>query len=201
MKRLIKGILILMGFLVLAACGGSNENNSLAEARDSVIPWRQAYKDALRNYYENIQTPEEWLDWSFFLHDIDLDEVPELFIVYIAAGIWSKAVYSFRDGEITPILGDFFAYFGIFAPLEGPGIIIQAYGLTRLMVLEDDELVVKTAFRRPFLPGDERRWFINEIEVSEAEFYEAYNAIMPPDDGAANIWPDVIDFTYGTMPF
>ena len=159
-------------------------------------PWQVAYAEILRYYYANVPPPDEWFHWEFFLHDVNRDGTPELFIVYIAAGIWSESTYTFMDGEAKPIAGDFFAYFGIYPPLDRPGIITQAYNRTTLMVLDGDELVVELALRAPFAYLGGEGWYINDIEVTEDEFAAVYNSIMPARDGGwenrVNIWPDPI---------
>ena len=159
-------------------------------------PWQYAYAEILRNYYKNVPPPDEWLNWAFFLRDIDGDGIPELFIVYIASGVWSEAIYTFVDGNIVPIEGSFFAYYGIYPTVDRPGLIIQAYGRTELMILEDGKFVTELTLRQPFLPGDYERWYINDFEVGEGEFFEVYNGLIPDWDGnwenSRNIWPDAI---------
>ena len=124
----------------------------------------------------------EWLDegwnWSFFLHDMTGYGTPALFIVYIVAGIWSESIYHFADGEIIPIEGSFFAYWGIIPPTNRPGIIIQAYGLYDLMELGPDGLFVALSMRSPFMCDDEH-WYINDVNVSEDEFTEVFRDVVP----------------------
>ncbi|MCL1986388.1 MAG: hypothetical protein FWG64_00225 [Firmicutes bacterium] len=80
--------------------------------------------------------PAEEFHWSFFLYDIDLDGVPELFIVCIITGIGSESIYTFTNGEITPIMGEFFAYWDIFPMVNDlHGIITQYYGRTAMLTL------------------------------------------------------------------
>ena len=160
-------------------------------------PWQEAYTEILWNYYANVPPMEYYVLRYFFLHDIDGDGIPELFIVYIQAGIWSQAIYTFTDGRIIQIEGNFFAYYGIYPPINRSGLIIQAYGSTDLMILEDGGLVVELALRQPTLWDHEERWYINDIEVSRDEFTEMYNSIKPLWDGdsgnGVNIRPDRIN--------
>ena len=159
-----------------------------------ISPWQIAYADILRHYYADVEPPEEWIHWSFFLHDIDGDGVPELFIVYIQAGIWAESIYTFLDGEIVPIEGNFFAYYGIYAMEDRAGIIIQAYTQTDIMVLDGSELVTQTAFRSPFMLLDDYEiWHINGSEVTEDEFNEMYDALIPVGESRVNIWPYTIN--------
>ena len=144
------------------------------------LAWQEAYAEVLRYYYTNVPMPEwlEYQNWSFFLHDMVGHGTPTLFIVYFGAGIWSESIYHFVDGEIIPIEGSFFAYWGIVPPVNRPGIIIQAYGLYDLIELGLDELSIALSMRRPFMCDDEG-WYINGVNVSEDEFTEAFRDVMP----------------------
>ena len=193
-KNMEKKLLILLTVLVivfmLAGCGNADTPTNYAEAppvdttspeisTDVVTAWQEAYAEILRYYYENMPLPDEWLDWHFFLHDVDMDGIPELFIVYLAAGIWSESIYTFADEELMPIEGNFFAYWDIFSPINRVGIIIQAYGRYDLMALDSGKLVAEFVFRQPFFPTDEQIWHINDTEVTEGEFTEMFSSIMP----------------------
>jgi len=155
--------------------------------------WQKAYAELLWHYSAAIPPPEDHIQWKFILYDVDRNGIPELIIVYIAAGIWSEAIYSFAYGSTIRLEGDFFAYYGIYPPINRPGILIQAYGRTDLMVLDEGKLVTELALSRPFIYGDAERWYINEVEVTEEEFSEMYNSIMPVWDDdfnhRLNIWP------------
>jgi len=157
-----------------------------------VMPWQEIYAEILRNYHAAVPPPDEWHRWGLFLHDVDLDGVPEIFITYMNAGIWSTAIYTFADGELIAIEGSFFAYYGIYPPRNRPGIIIQAYGITDLMVLDEGKLVTELALRQPFMYGDEEHWYINGARVTKDEFDELFNSIMP-EQSEANIWPSAVN--------
>ena len=171
--------------------------NIIFEDGTQTASWQEAYAEILWDYYTAVPPPDEWDRWGFFLHDLDHDGVPEIFLVYIAAGIWSTAIYTYADGEILPIEGNFFSYYGIYPPMGKPGIIIQAYGATDLMVLDEGKLVVELALRRPFMHGDAERWYINDTQVTEEEFTQMYDNIMPVWDSnwynRVNIWPTNIN--------
>ncbi|MCL1997637.1 MAG: hypothetical protein FWG65_02610 [Turicibacter sp.] len=154
--------------------------------------WQLAYADILRHYQANVPTPAEEISWSFFLHNLDLGGVPELFIVYVATGIWSESIYSFVNGEITPIEGDFFAYLEIFPISENNlhGIITQTYGRTAILALQDGELVTQTILERPFMYQDELIWRLNGVEISENKFSIIMSEIVP--QGTERIFPHEI---------
>lgn len=189
----MKKISLLLLCLFLAT-GAFTSCNNLALENEAEYLWQEAFAEILRHYHTNVPPPEDWLNWHFFLHDVDKDGIPELFIVYLAAGIWSTAIYAFADGAITPIEGSFFAYWGIYPPTSRPGIIIQAYGLTDLMVVDDGKLTVELALSQPFFDTDEQLWHINGVEVTQEEFAETFNSLMPEgmSEGGANIFPTVI---------
>ncbi|MDR2166877.1 MAG: hypothetical protein LBE35_03375 [Clostridiales bacterium] len=173
----MKRLFILFALLLFAACATRNEAD-----------WRAAYDEVLGRYS----------GLEFFLHDMDDDGVPELFIVQIAAGIWSKAIYSFAEGEIIPIEGEFFAYFGIFAPVSEAGLLIQAYGQTTLKALENNRLITRMTLNQPFLPNDSPNYYIDQTPVTPAEFAQIYNNLVPQGNrGEINIRPEPV----GEFPF
>ena len=210
MKKLLILLTVIVIVLVLAGCGNTDAPTNYAEvpsvettpleiSSDVVTAWQEAYAEILHYYYVNVPLPDEWLDWHFFLHDVDKDGTPELFIVYLAAGIWSESIYTFADGTLMPIEGSFFAYWGIWPPINRDGIVINAYGLYDLMVTHNGELVTEFAFRQPFFPTDEQRWYINDAKVTHDEFTEMFKSIMPVwvwDGGyigeRTNIFPHII---------
>ena len=162
------------------------DENSFLYCADNSIPastytWQEAYAEILRYYCANVPMPE-WLDegwnWSFFLHDMTGEGIPTLFIGYIAAGIWCESIYHAANGEVIPIDGSFFAYWGIIPPANRPGIIIQAYGHYTFLELGLGELSVELSMRRPFMDDDEG-WYINDVNVSEDEFTEAFRDVVP----------------------
>ena len=195
MKKYLSLLTALVIVFILAGCGNNNTPANYIEvppvettpseiSADVVSSWQEVYAEILRYYYANVPLSDAWFDWHFFLHDVDKDGTPELFIVYLAAGIWSESIYRFSDGEIIPIKGDFFAYWGIFQPIDRNGIVVQAYGKYNIMVINNDELVSELAFRRPFLP-DEQHWYINDVEVTEHEFAELFRSVV----SVTNIFP------------
>jgi len=173
----------------LPPCGLEDERAEITPLE----PWQEAYAELLLHYSAVTAPMEDWVHWHFILHDVDIDGIPELMIVYISAGIWLESIYTFADGNIVQLEGDFFAYWGIYPPIDRPGIIIQTYGWTTLYVIADGALVAELILINPFHYDDAERWYINDIEVTEEEFAEMYNSIMPAWDGDldnwGNIWP------------
>jgi predicted small lipoprotein YifL len=205
MKKLLILLIVLVIVFALAGCGNAytpinySETPPIETTADAAAWQQEAFAEILLYYYANVPLPDEWLDWHFFLHDTDKDGIPELFIVYLAAGIWSESIYTFTDGVLMPICGSFFAYWGIWPPINRYGIVINAYGRYDLMVTHNGELVTELAFMQPFFPTDEQRWHINGAEVPHDEFTEMFRSIMPVWvwDGSyigerTNIFPHII---------
>ena len=165
--------------------------------------WQEAYAVLLKWYMTYAPPIEEGLiRRSFILHDIDLDGVPELIITYIQAGIWVDSVYTFRGGNLIPIEGNFFAYFGVYTPLNNqPGIIIEAYGDVCLMVLDGYNLVCNICLSRPFFPPDWYgaivNWYINGEVVTEEEHESMLYSLISYDweEERQNYWLWPYDLT------
>ena len=158
--------------------------------------WQKAYATLLRNYA--LKPPSHGFDYlsrSFILHDINQDGIPELIITYAAAGIWGESIYTFIDGDVVPLefRDSFFAYNDIIAPRDNQaGIVIAAYGLVRLMQIDETGIFAEISLQSPFLPFDDDKWFINDREVSEEEHDAMLNIIIddwPQWSDSSRLWP------------
>jgi len=163
---------------VIIGSGGISDFSSVyAEHTESTHEWKEVYAKLLREYAE---LPLGYLAGrTFILHDINHDGTPELFIVNVQAGIFPESIYTFLEGQLIQIEGDFFAYFDITVPFDRPGLITQAYGKTTLLELHGNTLVAVEKMERPFFPDDEQRWIINGNDVTEREYIYLYSSIMP----------------------
>jgi len=192
--------MITLIFAVLLAACSNTVATGYAQEPGNETPqaetWQEAYTTLLKWYMAYAPPIEDGLiHRSFILHDVDLDGIPELIVTYIAAGIWVESISTFRDGRLTPIEGSFFAYFGVYSPLNNQsGIVIQAYGNVCLMVIDGYSLTCDICLRRPFLPQDlyEATWYINGEIVTEEEHDKLLNTLIAYDwDGQMQhrLWP------------
>jgi len=180
------------------------KDESMPTVQESIISenviatesWQNAYATLLRSYA--ILPPphnERSLSRSFILYDINKDAIPELIITYIAAGIWGESIYTFVNGEVVPLefRDGFFAYYCVYAPqYDHAGIIIVAYGLVTLMQIDETGMFAELRLQSPFMPYDDRRWYINDIEVTEGEHDAMLKSIIPywPQmNDARRLWP------------
>jgi len=160
--------------------------------------WQEAYAKLLRWYMVYAPPIDDGLiRRSFILHDLDLDGIPELIVTYIAAGIWTQSINTFRDSRTVQLEGSFFAYFSVYVPLnDKPGIVIQAYGHTCLMVVDEYSLVCSICLDRPFFPADwygaTVNWYINGEVVTEEEHDSIFHSLVAYDHeerGRRRLWP------------
>jgi len=179
------------------------------------LSWQIAYA-ALLLEYQDKPSPVEWLDSVyrlFLLYDIDKDGIPELLIFYMATGFNSESVYTYRDGEVVPIEGGFFIYYArAYAnPNGAPGIVlantlrhpaVPDAVYYELVVIDADRLVTETILTQAWedwyqwwdgqeIPR-ESGWFINDRQVTEAEFEAAYHNIFHGWDENHSLWPHMI---------
>jgi hypothetical protein len=205
-KKTMAKLLSIMFAILLTACfsisrksesSRTNETSlittEITESHESVnlldletMGWKEAYKALLLNYSV---TPHrlEWVERRFFLYDINRDGVPELFIIYNAAGTNCEAVYTFSNGEVRELEGDFRGYHGFFTPLnKQPGIINLNYGDIMLLMVDDEyNLFTEIHLHNPFFKGVEFSgdgdYIINGKKVTEEEYNRVFDSIFSND--------------------
>ena len=174
--------------------------------------WQLLYAALLREYMEK-PSPIEYLDTvsrHFFLHDIDKDGIPELFIFISQAGFGVEAIYTYRDGELIHIEGGFFIYYArAYVPPEGrPGIIlantmrhpaVPEAVFYWLMVIEGERLVSEVSLTRAYEDWiqwwggretpRESGWFIDDRQVTEEEFNSVYDSVFRGWDEGEELFP------------
>ena len=114
MKRCLfaKIVAPLVPLLALAGCG-ANDYYVDYEAEDYAdyqaegyngqsISWQEAYADLLRSYHgwRGTDCGNFYGSCSFFLYDMDMSGIPELFVANINDAAF---VYAFRDGEVIAL--------------------------------------------------------------------------------------------------
>ena len=189
MKRKIGVLLILL--LVFGSSIGVKPSVQAAES------WQASYTEILTDlmlgplpspWYEQSQYSPMY--WAFFLHDIDGDGTPEL-IITIGTHYRSLASsYTFRNSSAIPltlpagVFGD-----GFSLPLDNsPGIVafggdaIGSFRSARLVV-EQNGLVADVTLSLEIgfcsdTDTETHSYFLNEIEVSDAEFYIVFDSIV-----------------------
>jgi len=142
-------IVSLCVLVLLAACGSeasrqnSNEEISAPTHAPTIAgvlaatgtTWQEAYAALLREYASQCPYAADypWMlergyGWHFALHDINNSGIPELFLMeksrYLTVTYY--AVYTFIDGELTPLEFQSTTSWGfIFAPLDGRAFVID----------------------------------------------------------------------------
>jgi hypothetical protein len=171
-------------------------NEPTTEEYVSIENWQEAYAELLR-WYATQPPPHNlsYLSWGFILYDIDKDGIPELIITYMAAGIWGESLYTFVDDEVRSLefRDAVFAYYTILARQDNQaGIIISAYGLVTLMQIDETGMFAEVRLQSPFMPCDDIKWFIDDIEVTEEEHNTMLESLIPfwPQwDDPSVLWP------------
>ncbi|MCL2236060.1 MAG: hypothetical protein FWB98_06445 [Defluviitaleaceae bacterium] len=207
-KRIFMGACVLLA-LVLAGCNDDNSAASLddddyaayvdtydnirrAQASELL---REEYTALLRQYAEvsfydfgYIHDYMEW-EWFFILHDIDLDDFPELLIKKQRhsgpSGFF--AVYTFRDNVAVAL--EFYQTWvtdvsASAPPNNNPGVILNFFVgssiMSYLMVIEGESLVVDTAGHLRMV-NEENTFTINDGFVTEIEYNYIFG-IAPESD-------------------
>ena len=169
---------------ILVAQGISQQEKAVLDdifiANLSAATWQEAYKALLQKYAE-IQLLEMEDEYTFILHDIDQDGVPELFLLmnYETGHFRISAVYTFTEGRVVSLeYSGWMTDGGIFAPLNNNSWIVMFYaagsgGLYRQMKIDQNRLIL--IFEGSFHLSDEghqKMW--EEPESFDIESYEWY---------------------------
>jgi len=161
-KKLIK-VSMLAFALILAACGDQQEieieaepNVEISAVKPTSTPepilqtssWQEAYAALLR-HYETILIQEwnnNYPNGYFFLHDIDGDGIPELFIFEEMTYLRGIEAYTFRNGTAIRLEHhEFGGLFGSFSAIpEIEGIVefhaVGSGGRYRRIMIDDDRI-------------------------------------------------------------
>jgi hypothetical protein len=155
----LKIVLKIISFCILVlllACSNKARHQNLNE--DISVPphaptlaatWQEAYAALLWNYASQCPYADyDREDWGrhFVLHDIDRSGIPELLLMerHKYGTVTYYAVYTFIDGELTPLeFQSIVSWGGIFAPLDDRAFILHV----------DDSVGMGTIYRRWDLDG------------------------------------------------
>jgi len=169
----------------------------LPEPPPQFLSWREAYAVIL-TYHAELQLTEVNAGWSFFLHDINQDGTPELFLVlkYETGHVRYDAVYTFLDGNAVQLKFDGVTTDGgAFALLDdSPWIVLFGVagsgGVYQQMVIDDGRLtsVIDGWF---FISdaGHEAMWA--DAENFDWQNYEWYDLIINSNTATADEFKDV----------
>lgn len=83
--------------------------------------WQEAYA-ALLQQYKTAPLADRHVGWRFFLHDINRDGTPELFLVmhYDSGHSYYSHIYTLENGRTVPLAFEgFMTDGGMFAPIDG----------------------------------------------------------------------------------
>ena len=223
MKKIVIKFILVSAALLFAAC--SNQYNGNCDADEiethSVEPvstpeptpepppltWQETYAALLMEYAE-LPPINEWTTRGFILFDIDKDGIPELIITRTAEDffdypdrIGTEGIYTFRNGSVVRLQGDFSTYNSAFAPSDNqPGIVVQCGLITNLMVIDGNKLVTQQTLSQPCYWDDDWRWFMNIFvdrswrELTEQEYIELRDSFVPAWEDSelsarASTWP------------
>ena len=150
----------------------------------SVTTWQEAYNALLQKYAE-IQLLEMEEGYSFILHDIDQDGVPELFLLmnYETGHFRTSAVYTFTESRIISLeYSGRMTDGGIFALTINHPWIVMFYaagsgGFFRKMQIDENKLtMVAGGSIKPNEDGDGFDYSINDIDVMTEEFERIFGS-------------------------
>jgi len=145
--------------------------------------WQEAFMNVLRGYVgrEFTTVHDAQVEASFFLHDIDLDGVPELFVGDLFRFQTYLAIYRFYDGEAVSIDNNISSgYFGFWTNPEIAGLLSvdgwSGWSDETFFYLNEQMNISSVRFYRTFYDVNETVqqepfWQeINGVRVTEAEF-------------------------------
>ena len=153
--------------------------------------WQEAFMIVLRGYIgcEFTTVHDTQVEASFFLHDIDLNGVPELFVGDLFRFQTYLAIYRFYDGEAVSIDNNISSgYFGFWTNPEIAGFLSvdgwSGWSDETFFYLDEQMNINSVRFYRTFYDVNETVqqypfWQeINGVRVTEAEFeYSLYRLI------------------------
>jgi len=194
---------------LLAACGSEARERNVNEDTSAHIDapvlattwttWQEAYVALLWDYASQCPYAAEF-PWAadrgwgrhFILHDIDNNGIPELFLMERGkyGDVTNSAVYTFVDGELTPMeFQDIEPWGAIFAPLDGRAFIVDMEeagmgGFYRRMELDGLTLVI-TALGDAVTLNEAGREKVNSMLYAENQNWQSYE------------WFDLAIMTYG----
>ena len=94
-----------------------------------VLSWQEAYTKLLQRYYHtktmeaNFET--YWYNWCFFLQDINLDGVPELFVEKVnLSGHTNNYIYTFSENGVVSLAIDYSGHFFVL-PSNYPVVVLS----------------------------------------------------------------------------